>query len=141
MQYSDEFVPERLELHLFPGNGTSWLYEDDGHSMAYLDGVRRVTTFQMQTGDRRLVLERTTQGAFDPGYDGYDILLRSDPGLPPELTSKGRTGGGSRGYSMLPAQTVTATVDGVRRVAAIAETEWNALRLAVGRFDRVEVCW
>jgi alpha-glucosidase len=140
MQYADELAPEILDLHIFPGNGTSWLYEDDGHSTAYADGVRRVTTFQVQTDERKLVLERTTQGAFDPGYEGYSILLRSDPGQSQEGTPERRTRGGARGGS-LSAEAVTVTVDGVRQAPATVDAEWNALRLAVGRFDRVEACW
>jgi alpha-glucosidase len=118
MQYSDEFVPERLDLHLFPGNGTSGLYEDDGHTTAYQNGARRVTTFEMEMGEHKLVVVRTARGSFDPGYEGYDIVLRGDPD-----------------------QAVTVIVDGARQVPMTIDTGWNALRLPVGRFERVEICW
>jgi alpha-glucosidase len=134
MQYSDEFLPERLDLHIFPGNGRSWLYEDDGHSTAYQDGAARVTTFEMEMDEHRLTVARTPKGSFDPGYHGYDILLRG-----PATENHGRSD--PPGSRLSPAQAVTITVDGVRQAPAEEDAAWNALRLAVGGFERVEVCW
>jgi alpha-glucosidase len=141
MQHSDEFVPDRLNLHVFPGSGASELYEDDGHSMAYQNGERRVTTFRLETGKNSLLLTRSAAGCFDPGYGGYDILLRSHPGQSPELALEDRARGDSRENVMVAPDAVTVTVDGVRHTGATVDTEWNALRLSAGLFDRVEVCW
>jgi alpha-glucosidase len=141
MQYSDQFVPAKLDLHLFPGSGTSWLYEDDGHSTAHLDGIKRVTSFEVQMSGHTILLLRTTQGDFDPGYEGYDILLRADPAWSSEAAPEDRTRGGWTAGGGVPVQALTVTVDGVRQVSATVDAEWNALRLSVGRFDRVEVSW
>jgi alpha-glucosidase len=141
LQSTNEIVPGTFDLHLFPGSGMSQLYEDDGHSEAYQDGTRRVTTFTMDTGKNRMALVRSTTGSFDPGYSGYDILLRGQSGRSAERTPDDRTHGRPSGNANLPPGAVSVTVDGFRQVAASVDAEWNALRLAVGLFDRVEVCW
>lgn len=45
MQYSDELPVETLTLHVYPGTGESWLYEDDGHTWAFQEGAYRLTHF------------------------------------------------------------------------------------------------
>lgn len=32
-QHAGERSADRLNLHVYPGDGTSWPYEDDGHSL------------------------------------------------------------------------------------------------------------
>ncbi len=122
MQHSEEFVPETLELHVFAGNGESSLYEDDGHTQAYRDGERRVTQFRLEVDSAGLSLTRTGQGAYDPGYRGYDVLLR---GL------VGRAEG-------QPLATGAVLVDGAP-VEWTTDANWAAPRLAAGMFTRVEV--
>ena len=79
LQYTDEFVPESLELHVFAGDGLSDLYEDDGRTQAHLSGELRLTRFELRTSDRELTLIRSSAGPYDPGYHGYDVLLRGLP--------------------------------------------------------------
>ena len=83
MQHSEEFVPEKLELHVFAGDGESSLYEDDGLTHAYRNGELRLTQFRLEEDHSGFTLTRTAQGPYDPGYQSYDVLLRGLPN-PPE---------------------------------------------------------
>ena len=86
-------------------------------------------------------LSRSAAGGFDPGYGGYDILLRGHPGQSPQLALEDSVRGDGREKVMLAPDAVAVTVDGARRTDATMDTEWNALRLSAGLFERVEVSW
>jgi len=74
-----QFIGEKpaalLTLHLYPGAGVSWLYEDDGETLAYREGASRLTRFDMREADGVLVLERTIQGDFQPNYEIMTIII------------------------------------------------------------------
>jgi hypothetical protein len=56
-------------LHVYPGDSTSWLYEDDGQSLEYQGGGYKVTSFQCQRGgENGLTVTRQAQGAYCPPY-------------------------------------------------------------------------
>ena len=46
MQYIGEQPIQTLTLHVYPGNGTSLLYEDDGRTWAFRQGAYRLTEFR-----------------------------------------------------------------------------------------------
>jgi alpha-glucosidase (family GH31 glycosyl hydrolase) len=75
-----QFVGEKpnaaLTLELFPGSGVSWLYEDDGKTLAYRSGEFRLTRFQMTETADGIVLERFGQGDFTPGYTTMQVIIR-----------------------------------------------------------------
>jgi alpha-glucosidase (family GH31 glycosyl hydrolase) len=74
-----QFVGEKpdapLTLELFPGSGVSWLYEDDGKTLAYRSGEFRLTRFQMTETADGIVLERFVQGDFTPTYTNMRIIV------------------------------------------------------------------
>ncbi len=73
MQHIDLQALDRLILHVYPGDGDSWLYEDDGHSLAYRDGEYRVTSFECQgTRETGLTIASRMQGAYRPAYDRWE---------------------------------------------------------------------
>jgi alpha-glucosidase len=74
-----QFVGEKphaaLTLELFPGSGVSWLYEDDGKTLAYRSGEFRLTRFQMTETADGIILERFVQGDFTPTYTNMRIIV------------------------------------------------------------------
>jgi alpha-glucosidase len=69
MQHTGERPVDLLTLHVYAGDGQSWLYEDDGHSLAYQRGGWRVTRFECQRqGDSGLLITRQATGPFCPTY-------------------------------------------------------------------------
>ncbi|MGD1995548.1 MAG: glycoside hydrolase family 31 protein [Anaerolineae bacterium] len=75
MDYVGQQPVETLTLHVYPGRGVSWLYEDDGESVAYERGEYRLTHFVLSTSQDGLDLVREPEGEFDPGYDRLDIVV------------------------------------------------------------------
>lgn len=104
MQYVGERAPDPLTLHIFPGEGESLLYEDEGEGWAHKQGVFRLS---------RLVVERTGQGwtvrwhregAFRPAYSSVEVVIHGLAACP-EVRVDGRA-------------VECAWEDGVARVAA-----------------------
>ena len=83
VQYVGERPVDRLTLHVYPGDGVSWLYEDDGESLAYRRGEYRLTRFTLAASGGRLDLTREVEGPFDPGYDRVQVIVHGVAG-PPE---------------------------------------------------------
>ena len=83
MTEAQQFVGEKprapLILHLYPGSGVSWLYEDDGESLAYRAGDFRLTRFEMKREGEEFLLERIVEGDFLPRYDKISIIFHSPP--------------------------------------------------------------
>ena len=75
MQHVGERPADVLTLHIFPGDGETTLYEDDGQSMDYQRGRFRVTHFSAHLDSNLLVLQRQTTGVFDPGYKHIELLI------------------------------------------------------------------
>jgi alpha-glucosidase len=123
MQHSEEFVPEKLELHVFAGAGANSLYEDDGRTHAYRNGDMRVTQFKLEEDNNSLALTRSVHGPYDPGYQDYDVLLRGLPVAPANNRSSSPT---------------TVLVDG-SPVDWEIDPDWGAPRFAAGLFTRLEV--
>jgi len=72
MQHVGERPLDRLFLHAYAGDGKSWLYEDDGHSVAHRRGEYRVTSFECRAlaSGMSVVCER--QGRYQPEYSVLD---------------------------------------------------------------------
>ncbi len=83
MTETQQFVGEKVEapltLQLFPGTGVSWLYEDDGRTLAYRTGDYRLTRFDMVENEHGFVLNRHVEGDFTPGYDILRIIVPGPP--------------------------------------------------------------
>lgn len=54
---NDLSLQQPMEIHLWRGNGSYELYEDDGETDAYKEGKRAVTSFRMVENDDSLTLE------------------------------------------------------------------------------------
>ena len=161
MQHTEEFIPTTLELHVFAGSsgtngdGAGELYEDDGHSMAYRQGAMRLTHFDLETSSDGLELTRHAHGSYDPGYLGYDVLLRGladtlgeqiigaarasqAGGAPPAGAPPGDTQ--PEGGKNQPAR-LTVVVDGAPVTNWTIDEEWGAPRIPAGMFERLEAHW
>ncbi|WP_245772000.1 glycoside hydrolase family 31 protein [Rhodothermus profundi] len=63
LQHTDEPC-DTLQLHVYPGQGHSLLYEDDGHSWAYETGAFRRTTFMLEATSSALSLRVHVEGSY-----------------------------------------------------------------------------
>lgn len=79
MQFVGERPIDALTLHVFPGNGESVLYEDDGDSTAYIRGEYRVTRFTLRQETGRLTIEQRQSGAYAPPYRALDLIVHGLP--------------------------------------------------------------
>ncbi len=70
-----EQMVDTLVLHIFPGNGTSLLYEDDGHSQEHRRGAQRVTRFELAKGPGVLELSQQADGLYKPAYSQYRLVV------------------------------------------------------------------
>nr|HID14709.1 DUF4968 domain-containing protein [Anaerolineae bacterium] len=121
MQYVGERPVDRLTLHIYPGDGEGQLYEDDGHTWAFQDGDYRLTRFTLSTNGAppsRLDLHRQTEGRYEPGYCGFEIVIH--------------------GVNRLPR---TATADGEPIERCELDSSGHAIRLHVGLFKRLAIKW
>ncbi len=67
MQYVGESPVNQLRLRVTPGTGEWTLYEDDGNSFAYRDGVRSTTTYRVYIEDTQTIVEiQARQGQWTP---------------------------------------------------------------------------
>jgi alpha-glucosidase len=115
MQHTGEWPPEALQLHVFPGDGQSWLYEDDGHSLSYRDGEFRTTRFTCQIGRDGLVLRRNVEGPFHPGCDRFEITLYRAAAEQQQV--------------LLDGQRVPAAFDAGQRTTQLTVGPWTELRV------------
>jgi alpha-glucosidase len=97
LQHTGEKPVDTLALHLYPGNGSSELYEDDGHTWAFQEGNYRLTRFRMTTewtGDTsqpaQIRVESTSQGRFVPEYQHMRVVLHGLPAIPQEILVDGK---------------------------------------------------
>ena len=74
-QHTGDRPEAPLELHVFPGEGCSWLYEDDGESLGYRQGDFRLTRFDMQQSGDHVEIIRTVEGRFQPAYRQVVVCL------------------------------------------------------------------
>jgi alpha-glucosidase len=116
MQHTGEWPPDTLQLHVYPGNGQSWLYEDDGHSRDYLAGQVQVTRFAVaQLPGGVLALHREVEGSYDPGYDRFEIRVHGLEAAPHRVLVDG--------------QAVEAVFDRETRTASLAAGWWTAVEI------------
>jgi len=127
MHYVGQRPVNRLTLHVYPGERISWLYEDDGESLAYRRGQYRLTRFALssarfrfkeETPPSRLDLHRRIEGPYAPGYRGLEVIIH--------------------GVDRLPC---AATADGQPIERCELDDSGHAIRLHVGLFERLVVEW
>jgi alpha-glucosidase len=91
MQHTGERPVDVLTWHVFAGNDSSTLYEDDGHSLAYQRGAWRVTRLECQrTSDNGLRITRQTQGNYQPGYARCAWVIHGLDGAPQRVQCDGQ---------------------------------------------------
>jgi len=112
-------------LHVYPGNGKSWLYEDDGHTWAFQEGETCLTHLNCSTQARqgsthpaRIRIERTPQGPFTPTYDRIQVVVH--------------------GIRDAPLQ---AHADDVAVAPPVLDASARTLTLNTGLFRTVELCF
>jgi alpha-glucosidase len=121
LQHTGEWPPDALQLHIYPGEGESWLYEDDGHSLAYQSGEMRLTRFvcEVGVGDEApgpgLAVHREVQGPFDPGYQRFEIYIHGLEASPEAVQVAGHTR--------------EVTFDAGTRTAYLAAGPWQRLTM------------
>lgn len=116
MQHTGEWPPQALRLDVYPGEGESWLYEDDGLSQDYRRGKFRVTRFVIEmAGDGGLAVRREVEGAFDPGYGRFEIRVHGLQGPPRAVRVDG--------------QRVEAPFDARAGTACFEAGDWSRLEL------------
>jgi alpha-glucosidase len=68
LQHVGERPLERLFLHAYVGDGKSCLYEDDGHSVQYMRGEYRVSSFECRALASGMSVACERQGPHKPEY-------------------------------------------------------------------------
>jgi alpha-glucosidase len=104
--YVGQRPTDPLTLHLYPpAEGeevVSFLYEDDGETPAYRDGLYRLYRFAFSAKKGGAALEWTVEGAYDPGPRQVEALLHRGSGREPE-----RLGNVMPGRILLTAEVTT----------------------------------
>jgi alpha-glucosidase len=93
MQYVGERPVDTLALHVYPGDGESQLYEDDGHTWAFQDGDYRLSRFTLSTGgtpSSRLDLYRQTEGRYRSETRGFEVIIHGVGQLPGTVSADGQ---------------------------------------------------
>jgi alpha-glucosidase len=92
MQYTGERPVDVLRLHIYPGNGESTLYEDDGRTWAFQEGDYRLTRFHCDTqwapdatNPLYIRVTRTTEGRYTPRYKRIRFVLHGLASAPREI--------------------------------------------------------
>ena len=87
---------EQLILHIYPGDGESWLYEDDGHTWAFEEGDYCLTRFTCHTEasavpnlPRRLKIARSAEGPFRSGIARVQLAVHGLPSAPETVSVDG----------------------------------------------------
>ena len=65
---NDLSLDQPLEIHIWRGNGHYELYEDDGETMAFAQGISAITEFHMEAGDN------TLRFTINPPADSHNLL-------------------------------------------------------------------
>ena len=78
-QFVEEQPDAPLELHIYPGSGVSWLYEDDGETLRYREGEYRLTRFEMDFDGRHLRMQRQVAGDWQPLARAMTIFFHGLP--------------------------------------------------------------
>lgn len=122
---------EPLALHLYPAQAlgrfspdgpaqrppaVSWLYEDDGETVAHERGEFRVTRFTLATTGARLELRREVEGRFVPSDDRFVVVVHGVDGPP-------------------------LAVEGMPGAELVCDVDAGCLRLTGGPFERLSLVW
>ena len=87
MDYVGQRPTDPLTLHLYPPaegqEGVSFLYEDDGETLACRRGEYRLHRFVLRGDGRRVDLTWTVEGAYDPGPRRVEALVHRGGGQEP----------------------------------------------------------
>jgi len=90
-QHTDPQAVEKLILDVYPGDGNTWLYEDDGHSLAYASGEYRVTSFECRfERENALTIARRIQGAYRPSYERWEWNIHGLTHRPKRVLADGQ---------------------------------------------------
>ncbi len=81
MQYVGEKAVEELTLHVYykQGEQASVLYEDGGEGYGYQEGQSTTRRFKVRGTDTGLVLQQATEGAYQPTWASYRVVLHGLP--------------------------------------------------------------
>lgn len=72
-----------LTLHLFPGEGSFLLYEDDGKSLEYQKGVFAATEIKQSWSEDQLIVSiDQSKGKFTP--ENSRLILKVEPSQKPQ---------------------------------------------------------
>ena len=74
-QHTDEAPGDTLILRVYPGEGESVLYEDDGRTLEYLDGQFRLTRFVVGGGRNGLSLRVLSEGEYPSPYRRWEVWV------------------------------------------------------------------
>ncbi|HEY81468.1 MAG TPA: DUF5110 domain-containing protein [Caldilineae bacterium] len=74
-QFVEDKPDAPLELHIYPGSGVSWLYEDDGETLRYREGDYRLTRFKMDFDGHRLRIQRQMAGDWQPPARALTVVF------------------------------------------------------------------
>lgn len=75
MQYVGERAPDPLTLHVFPGDGKSLLYEDEGDGWAHKEGMFRLSKFALTAANRGWTLGWSREGRYAPLYSQVEVVI------------------------------------------------------------------
>lgn len=89
MQFVGERPVDALTLHVFPGDGGSVLYEDDGATPAYQRGDYCVTEIAVQRTEHGIAVERRCSGPFTPVYTEVELAVHGLDATPAPLAHSG----------------------------------------------------
>jgi len=90
VQHVEQGLGDTLVLRLYPGQGESWLYEDDGHSLDYTRGRYRLTHFVQEADDKALRLSITSEGPFPSSYRNWEFRIHGLASPPRRLVADGK---------------------------------------------------
>jgi len=121
MQYVGEKQADTLTLHVYPGDGASELYEDDGRTWRFQDGEYRLHRFALHSsGPRisRLELDRQVEGRYESGCRGFEVIVHGVSSPPRDITVDGRL---------------------IRKDDL--HTEGQTVHLSIGLFEHLQMKW
>jgi alpha-glucosidase len=91
LQHTNVQAVEKLILHVYPGDGKSWLYEDDGQSLAYKGGEYRVIGFECcRIGANGLAITCHPLGAYRPAYTRWEWHIHGLTRRPEQVLADGQ---------------------------------------------------
>ncbi len=88
MQHTDERPLDELTLRVYPGSGEWTLYEDDGHTFEYQQGIFATTTYRVHSDGTRTTLEvAAREGQYVP--PAREVTVEGPGGEPQRFDDDG----------------------------------------------------